>query len=96
MVKVAARGGLPVSSGNTHQVQVGAFFSQGEAQAVLRRVQQRAGRLLRGSQPVSVKVAAHPRTIYRARFAGFDVKRASNVCAQLKTVQIDCFVMRAN
>ncbi len=96
VVKVAARGGPSISSGNTHQVQVGAFFSQNEAQNALRRVQQRAGALLRGSQPVSVKVAAHPRTIYRARFAGFNARRATEVCAQLKNVRVDCFVMRAN
>lgn len=96
VVKAKAARGQPVNIASTHQVQVGAFFSKSEAQRALLQVQQRAGALLRGFHPVSVEVPSEARTIYRARFAGFDANSAASVCAQLKTVRVDCFVARAN
>lgn len=80
----------------THQVQIGAFFSDVEARNALSRVQRRAGPILRGFQAVSVKVSSSPRPIYRARFAGFSPSQAAATCSRLKTVRVDCFVARAN
>lgn len=81
---------------NTHQVQIGAFFSDAKARDALARAQQRAGPILRGFQPVSVRVSSSPRTIYRARFAGFDLSEAAATCSRLKTMRVDCFVTRNN
>lgn len=80
----------------THQVQIGAFFSDVEARNALSRAQRRAGPILRGFQAVSVKVSVSPRPIYRARFAGFSPSQAVTTCSRLKTVRVDCFVARAN
>lgn len=80
----------------THQVQIGAFFSDAEARDALASAQQRAGTILHGFQAVSVKVSAAPRPIYRARFAGFDSTQAAATCSKLKTVRVDCFVTRSN
>lgn len=80
----------------THQVQIGAFFSDVEARNALSRAQRQAGPILRGFQAVSVKVSSSPRPIYRARFAGFSPSEAAATCSRLKTVRVDCFVARAN
>lgn len=96
VVKTVALKQRPTGVPSTHQVQVGAFFSRGDAQRALLQAQQRAGPLLNGFQPVSVEVPSVNRTIYRARFAGFDAGSAASVCAQLRAVRVDCFVTRAN
>lgn len=83
-------------TGPTHQVQIGAFFSEADAQGALRKAQQRAGRILQGYQPVSIRVAASARPLFRARFAGFDSQTATATCARLKRVRVDCFVTKAN
>ncbi len=33
--------------------------------------------------------------LYRARFRGFDATAANETCTRLKSMQIDCFVVRA-
>ncbi|MGI9477556.1 MAG: D-alanyl-D-alanine carboxypeptidase [Hyphomicrobiaceae bacterium] len=80
----------------THHVQIGAFFSEADAHDALRRAQQRAGRILQGYQPVSLRVTSSKRPLFRARFAGFDSQAASTTCARLKRVRVDCFVTRSN
>jgi len=87
---------LPRSIQSTHQVQVGAFLSDTEARQALVAVSAQAGPLLRGYQPISLKARSNARTIYRARFAGFDGAGAIETCANLKSVRVDCFVTRVN
>ena len=81
---------------DTHQIQVGAFFSEREAHRHLAVVRSRAGELLAGFEPVSLKVSGPNRAIFRARFTGFDARAASTTCAKLKAARIDCFVSTAN
>jgi D-alanyl-D-alanine carboxypeptidase len=80
----------------THQVQIGAFFTDDDARRALLQTQKKAQDILRGAQPVSIKVDAQPRPIFRARFAGFDAAGALKVCSRLKDVRVDCFVTRQN
>lgn len=88
----------PASSqkGTTHQVQIGAFFSESDAHDALVNAQRRAGRILTGYRPVSIRVASSARPLFRARFAGFDSQAAAATCARLKRVRVDCFVTRSN
>jgi len=81
---------------STHHVQVGAFHSDTEARQALDIAQARAGGLLRNYQPLSLKAQSNERTVYRARFAGFDRPRATATCAKLKSVSVDCFVTPSN
>lgn len=80
----------------THQVQIGAFFSEAEARSALSLAQSKAGVVLQGAQPLSVKVESRSRAFYRARFAGFDGRGASETCTRLKSLRVDCFVTRTN
>lgn len=80
---------------STHHIQVGAFFDEKDAQRALDGARSRAGRLLAGSRALTLRVPGTPRTIYRARFAGFGPREAAATCAKLKRVSVDCFVTTA-
>jgi D-alanyl-D-alanine carboxypeptidase len=84
----------PVRSSD-FQLQVGAFATVGEAERHLASVRQRAGIQLARSSQIAIPVAKEQRTLYRARFTGFDAVTAASTCAELRRQQIDCFVMRA-
>ncbi len=79
----------------THHIQVGAFFDEADALRALDGARARGGRLLAGSTPLTLRVPGKPRTIYRARFAGFGQSEATATCAKLKRVSVDCFVTTA-
>mgnify|MGYP001812010007 FL=1 len=85
-------------SNGGYQIQVGAYASRQEAQAQLRAVARRAEQLLYGYSQravrVTVKVSNKSRTVYRARFAGFDSSGATTTCTELRRRSIDCFVAR--
>ncbi|MEM7776401.1 MAG: D-alanyl-D-alanine carboxypeptidase [Pseudomonadota bacterium] len=83
----------PTAHGS-YQIQVGAYLSQIEAQRQLARVRITAGGVLRGSLGVTPMVEAGDRTLYRARFAGFDARRAARACEELRTQGVDCHVAR--
>lgn len=82
------------SAGKYH-VQVGAFTSQAEAENQLAQVQGRAGKLFEGYAPITTSVRKNRTHWYRARFAGFTQDKAKTACAKLKTMSVDCIVMRA-
>jgi D-alanyl-D-alanine carboxypeptidase len=84
-----------LSGGDTHQIQVGAFFDEEDARRALDGARSRAGNLLAGSRALTLRVPGKPRTIYRARFAGFGRNEATTSCAKLKRISVDCFVTGA-
>ncbi len=86
----------PAHPSATHHVQIGAYYSEADARNALTRVKDRARKLLAGARPVSIKIPSQPRSLYRARFAGFDAGQAAAACSRLKSLRIDCFVARAN
>lgn len=77
------------------EVQIGAYASIDEAQRALTAAQSRAGQLLAGYGSVTHPLQKGGRTMYRARFSGFDAQRASSTCTELRRQAIDCFVMSA-
>jgi D-alanyl-D-alanine carboxypeptidase len=75
-------------------IQIGAFGSAAEAERVLRDTQARSHGLLGAATPMTAPVQKENRLLYRARFAGFDAKRAADTCLALRRAAIDCFVMK--
>lgn len=91
----AGRVSAPLPSPDTHHIQVGAFFDEQDARRALDGALSRAGLILAGSKALTLRVPGKPRTIYRARFAGFGRSEAAATCAKLKRVAVDCFVTSA-
>ena len=83
------------ASGGRYEVQIGAYGSIDEAQRALASAKQRAGNVLASAGSVTHPVQKAGRTMYRARFSGFDANRASSTCSELRRQSIDCFVMTA-
>jgi D-alanyl-D-alanine carboxypeptidase len=79
----------------SYLIQVGAYESQQEAEAQLGAVARRADRLLDGYAQRTEAISSGPKTIYRARFAGFDAEGAAAACSELRRRSIDCFVTRS-
>ncbi len=75
-------------------IQVGAYRSQSEADNRLTAVSRSTQGLLRGYQHHTERVISGQRSMYRARFAGFDAASASSTCTELRRRGIDCFVKR--
>lgn len=78
-----------------YEVQIGAYGSIDEAQRALESAKQRAGNVLASAGSITHPVQKAGRTMYRARFSGFDANRASSTCSELRRQSIDCFVMTA-
>ena len=87
----------PSTAGSgTFQIQVGAFQSQTEAQRQLAAIRERAGNLLDSHAAVTTPLQQGAKTIYRARYAGFQAHAAAaGVCSALKRLSISCLVMAA-
>lgn len=77
-------------------VQVGAYANQQEAERRLGVVQSKAASLLDGYSPVTTMFEKDDTQWYRARFAGFSKGSAETTCGELKRMDLDCVVMRAN
>ena len=77
------------------QIQIGAYSTEAEAERQLASARERAGSLLAGGQSVAIATQSNGRTVFRARFAGFDAARAASVCTELRRKQIDCLVAKA-
>ena len=75
-----------------YQVQVGAYGSRQEAEQSLEAVVRRTNRLLVNYVPITEPVNNGSKTLYRARFAGFEQAAATSTCHELRSLQIDCFV----
>jgi hypothetical protein len=76
-------------------IQVGAFDIEREAQRQLSSVHAKAGHVLDNADPFTEVVMKGDKTLYRARFAGFQQKdEAEEVCKQLKFHNIDCITIK--
>lgn len=95
--EIAAANGAKVGGSDSrgYLIQVGAFASQREAEAQLSAVAQRADQVLEGYARRTETVKSGSRTIYRARFAGFDASSATAACTELRRRSIDCFVAKS-
>lgn len=81
----------PVANGH-YQVQVGAYATRQEAEENLAAVLRRTPDLLSNYVPLTEPVTSGSKTLYRARFVGFQAGTATSTCHALRSRQIDCFV----
>ena len=76
-------------------IQVGAFDAEQAAQQRLTKAQAKIGHVLDRADPFTETVLKGEKTLYRARFAGFQQKdEAEAVCKQLKRNDIDCMTIK--
>jgi D-alanyl-D-alanine carboxypeptidase len=76
-------------------IQVGAFDAENDAQQRLSKAQAKIGHVLDRADPFTEQVMKGEKTLYRARFAGFQQKdEAEAVCKQLKRNDIDCMTIK--
>jgi D-alanyl-D-alanine carboxypeptidase len=76
-------------------IQVGAFDVEHDAQQRLTTAQAKIGRALDRADPFTEPVQKGDKTLYRARFAGFQQKdEADAICKQLKRNDIDCMTIK--
>jgi D-alanyl-D-alanine carboxypeptidase len=76
-------------------IQIGAFDIERDAQRQLNSVQAKADHMLDSADPFTEMVMKGEKTLYRARFAGFQQKdEAEAVCKQLKLQNIDCITIK--
>lgn len=73
-------------------VQIGTSPDQEQAMTLLRKAQDKGGKVLRSATPFTVAYNSGSAKVYRARFGGFDdQKTAVNTCKALKKMGIGCW-----
>ncbi len=82
----------PVGSG--YLIQVGAFPEESEAKGRLTAARSKASDVLGRADPFTEKVEKGDKTLYRARFAGFDRDAAEHACKALRRGEIPCMVLK--
>jgi D-alanyl-D-alanine carboxypeptidase len=76
-------------------VQIGAFDIEREAQQQLSSAHAKVGHVLDNADPFTEAVVKGDKTLYRARFAGFQQKDVADaVCKELKLNDIDCITIK--
>jgi D-alanyl-D-alanine carboxypeptidase len=75
-------------------IQVGAFDREDEAKHRLNDALARAKSVLGDANGFTERVAKGDKTLYRARFAGFDKERAEAACQHLKKNEIACMALK--
>jgi D-alanyl-D-alanine carboxypeptidase len=77
-------------------VQVGAYHTKDEAERQLASVRARAGSVLGAHAAHMSQVKRGDKVFFRARYIGFEAQAAAaGVCSELKQMEIDCLVMKA-
>lgn len=73
-------------------IQIGTSPDREQAMTLLRKAQDKGGKVLRSATPFTVAYNSGSEQLYRARFGGFDdQKTAVNACKSLKKVGIGCW-----
>ena len=87
----------PPASGYAHGawlIQIGAFDGENEAKEHLTAARLKVREALVGNLPITQRVQIGQKTVYRARFAGFDKAGAESACKQLKRSAFECIALR--
>ena len=84
--RIRARGGW--------LIQIGAFEGEDEAKEHLSDARHKARATLASADPFTERVQKGDKTLYRARFAGFDKTTAETACKQLKRSDIACIMVK--
>lgn len=80
--------------GGGYLIQVGAFDEENEAHKRLVAARSAAKDMLAKADPFTEKVAKGDKTMYRARFAGFDKDQAEAACKSLRRGEIPCMMLK--
>jgi D-alanyl-D-alanine carboxypeptidase len=91
---VAPVGNSPVS-GQRFEIQIGAYASAAEADRRLAATQAQV-MVLRDKKPLRQTVTVGDKTLFRARFAGFDAQSAQAACAELQKQALNCLAFKAD
>ena len=75
-------------------IQIGAFEGEDEAKEHLSDARHKARATLASADPFTERVQKGDKTLYRARFAGFDKTTAETACKQLKRSDIACITVK--
>jgi D-alanyl-D-alanine carboxypeptidase len=84
--RIRARGGW--------LIQIGAFDGEDEAKQHLSAAQIKARDMLTSADPFTERVQKGDKSLYRARFAGFDKATAEAICKQLKRNDFECMTVK--
>jgi D-alanyl-D-alanine carboxypeptidase len=80
--------------GGEYLIQIGAFDDETEAKKRLTLAVLKAKDALDQADPFTEKVNKGEKTLYRARFAGFDRKQAEAACKSLRQGEIPCMLLK--
>lgn len=72
-------------------IQIGAFDREADAKEKLRKIQKSYGDRMALSSPVVTPTTRNGKTFYRARFTGYSLKDAGNLCKTLQGEGQHCF-----
>jgi D-alanyl-D-alanine carboxypeptidase len=75
-------------------IQIGAFDGEDEAKQHLSAAQIKARDVLASADPFTERVQKGDKSLYRARFAGFDKATAEATCKQLKRNDFECMTVK--
>ncbi len=90
----AARPSAPVHAHGGWLIQIGAFDAEAEARQHLSAAQTQVHAALAAADPFTERVQKGDKTLYRARFAGFDKATAEAACKQLKRSEFECMALK--
>jgi D-alanyl-D-alanine carboxypeptidase len=76
------------------EIQIGAYGDVAEAERRMAAARARAGGMLDPYRGVAMPVQSGTGKLYRARFRGFDATVANDTCSRLRSLKIDCFVIK--
>jgi len=88
---------LPAAPSHAHKgwvIQIGAFDGEQEAHQHLSDARVKAHAALAAADPFTERVQKGDKTLYRARFAGFDRATAEAACRQLKRSDFACLTLK--
>jgi D-alanyl-D-alanine carboxypeptidase len=75
-------------------IQIGAFDGEDEAKQHLSAAQIKVHIMLAAADPFTERVQKGDKSLYRARFAGFDKATADATCRQLKQNDFECMTVK--
>jgi D-alanyl-D-alanine carboxypeptidase len=88
---------LPTVLAHAHggwMIQIGAFDGEDEAKQHLSAAQSKAPHPLAAADPFTERVQKGDKSLYRARFAGFDKATAELACKELKRSDFECMALK--
>ena len=86
--------GAGAQASKGYEIQIGAYVSAAEAEKRLAAAAAQVPSVLQGHTPSRQTVTVNDKTLYRARFAGFDAASAATACAELTRQAINCIALK--